>query len=332
MKQQTTTGNRARNWREYNQSLVQRGSLHIWVDEQSLRLWHHRPSPAHPRGRGAQRVYSDLAITMMATLQAVYRLPLRATQGLLGSIFSLMKLPLRLPHYSTLARRRMTLAIGLPRQSASQPIHLLVDSTGIKVYGSGEWMRLKHHKGKPAKHRRWRRLHIAVDADSLAIVAAEVTDNDTSDGQVLPELLGQTERMQLRLRQVSADAGYDTKRCYRAIAAQGARAVIRPRSNAKIWQHGNCKAPPLDRDENLRMIRKRGRRMWKRVSGYSTRALVETTMSRLKTIFGDRVASRHLAAQRSEILLRCVALQRMSQLGLPPAKAVPTAGVLGGGA
>jgi hypothetical protein len=319
VKQQTTTGHRARNWREYNQSLVQRGSLHIWVDEQSLRLWQH--TDGQPRRRGAQRVYSDLAITMMATLQAVYRLPLRATQGLLGSIFTLMKLSLRLPHYSTLARRRQTLVIRLPRLAASEPIHLLVDSTGIKVYGNGEWMRLKHHNAKPAKHRRWRRLHIAVDAETLAIVAAEVTDNDVSDGQVLPELLEQTDRMGLKVHRASGDAGYDTKRCYRALAARGIGAVIRPRSNAKIWKHGNCKGPRLDRDENLRMIRKRGLKQWKRLSGYSRRALVETTMSRVKMIFGDRVASRRFDAQRIEILLRCVALQRMSQLGLPPAKA-----------
>ena len=184
------------------------------------------------------------------------------------------------------------------------------------MYGNGEWMRLKHHKGKPAKHRRWRRVHIAIDAETLSIVAAEVTDNDTSDGQMLPVLLDQTP---VAIRQVTGDAGYDTKRCYTAIAKHRARAVIRPRKNAKIWQHGNHAGARLDRDENLRMIRKRGRKQWKRLSGYSTRALVETTMARLKMIFGDRVRSHHLDAQRAEILLRCVALERMTALGLPPA-------------
>jgi len=261
-----------------------------------------------------------MAIMMMATLQQIYRLPLRATQGLLGSIFVLMHLDLPLPHYSTLARRRQKLAIRLPQRRRNgrtdEPMHLLVDSTGIKVYGSGEWMRLKHHKGKPAKHRRWRRLHIGVDAETLAIVAAEVSDNDTNDGQMLPTLI---EQVPEAIRQVSGDAGYDTKRCYQAIAKRGARAVIRPRKNAKIWRHGNHAGEKLDRDENLRMIRKRGARQWKLMSGYSVRALVETTMARLKMIFGDRVRSHHLDAQRAEILLRCVALERMTALGLPPA-------------
>lgn len=316
MKQQRTTRNRARNWREYNQALVNRGSLTLWVEEETLAQWRHQPTEEQPRCRGAQRLYSDMAIMMMASLQQIYRLPLRATQGLLGSIFQMMQLELPLPHYSTLARRRRKLSIRLPRFSSSEPIHLLVDSTGIKVYGNGEWMRLKHHKGKPAKHRRWRRVHIAIDAETLSIVAAEVTDNDTSDGQMLPVLLDQTP---VAIRQVTGDAGYDTKRCYTAIAKHRARAVIRPRKNAKIWQHGNHAGARLDRDENLRMIRKRGRKQWKRLSGYSTRALVETTMARLKMIFGDRVRSHHLDAQRAEILLRCVALERMTALGLPPA-------------
>lgn len=321
MKQQSKTRNRARNWREYNQALVNRGSLTIWVEEETLAQWHHQPTEEQPRRRGAQPLYSDMAIMMMASLQQIYRLPLRATQGLLGSIFQMMKLELELPHYSTLARRRRRLSINLPAFSSDEPIHLLVDSTGIKVYGNGEWMRLKHHKGKPAKHRRWRRLHIAIDAETLSIVAAEVTDNDTSDGQMLPVLLEQTP---VRVRQVTGDAGYDTRRCYTAIAKHAARAVIRPRKSAKIWQHGNRRGPRLDRDENLRMIRRRSRKVWKRLSGYSMRALVETTMARLKMIFGDRVRSHHLDAQRAEILLRCVVLEKMTALGLPPAR-VPVA-------
>lgn len=317
MKQQSNTRNRARNWGEYNQALVNRGSLTIWVEQKTLAQWRHQPAEGEARRRGAQPVYSDMAITMMATLQQIYRLPLRATQGMLGSIFQMMGLDLPLPHYTTLARRRRKLQIRISQVSASEPIHLLVDSTGIKVYGSGEWMRLKHHQGTPAKHRRWRRLHLAVDAETLLITAAEVTDNDTSDGQMLPVLLEQIPDV---IGRVIGDAAYDTKRCYRAIAARGARAVIRPRKSAKIWQHGNHAGIKLDRDENLRMIRKRGRKKWKRLSGYSIRALVETTMARLKMIFGDRVRSHHLDAQRAEILLRCAALQRMTALGLPPAR------------
>jgi IS5 family transposase len=264
-------------------------------------------------------VYSDLAIEMMATLQQIYRLPLRATQGLLGSIFTLMQVDLPLPHYSTLARRRRELSITMPAYHSSEPINVLVDSTGIKVYGNGEWMRLKHHKGTPAKHRRWRRLHVAIDPQTLSIIAAEVTDNDINDGQMLPVLLQQ---IQAPIEHVTGDAGYDTRGCYTAIAERGARATINPRKSAKIWQHGNRRGKRLDRDENLRMIRRRSRKIWKRVSGYSIRALVETTMARLKMIFGDRVRSHHLKAQRSEILLRCVALERMTALGLPPAPRV----------
>lgn len=315
---QKYTRNRARNWGEYNQALVKRGSLTLWVDEDVLEQWYHT-SDGQRRSRGGQRTYSDAAITMMATLQQVYRLPLRQTVGLLTSILQALGQSVAVPDHTTLGRRRMALEIKLPRVRANEPIHLLVDSTGFKIYGNGEWMRLKHRNA--AKNRRWRKLHLAVDGVTLSIVAAELSDNDKTDGQLLPRLL---EQISAPLKQVIGDGAYDKWKCYEAIrdhndvAAGPARAVIRPQKNARIKQDGDP-AIVEDRNQNVSMIAEHGLEEWKRDSGYSRRALVETTMSRLKTIFGDRVRSKRIEAQRTELLLRCVALERMTALGLPPA-------------
>lgn len=146
------------------------------------------------------------------------------------------------------------------------------------------------------------------------IVAAAVTTNDLSDGQLLPELLDQVNEA---IDQVSADGAYDTRACYAAINARQAQAAIPPRRGAQIWQHGNTHAPPLARDENLRSIRCIGRKAWKRVCGYHRRSLAETAIFRVKTIFGDRVRARGFEGQAAEMLIRCRALNHMTHLGMP---------------
>jgi IS5 family transposase len=297
-----------RNWREYNRALVQRGSLTLWFSAEVLTVWQSRERTGQ---RGHPRTYSDTAILTMATLQEIYHLGVRQTEGLVDSLGELLHLEVAIPHYSTLSRRRATLEIALPRTRGKEALHVVVDSTGVKVFGEGEWKVRQHGY---TYRRTWRKVHLGVDEASGELVAAVVSTNNYSDSQLLPDLLEQVEE---EIGQVSGDGGYDKRQCYEAIGARHARATIPPQHNAKIWQHGNTKAERLARDQNLRRIRQVGRAAWKRESGYHRRSLAETAMFRLKTIFSDRVTARGFAGQAAQVLVRCAALNRLTQLGRP---------------
>ena len=299
---------RLRNWGEYNRALVQRGSLTLWITEDVVQTWH----PTAPEGkRGHPRTYTDTAIATMATLQEIYQLGVRQTEGLMESIGAILHLEVAIPDYSTLSRRRATLEIALPRTRGKEGLHVVVDSTGVKVFGEGEWKVRQHGY---TYRRTWRKGHLGVDEASGEIVAAVVTTNNYHDSQLLPDLLAQVDE---EIAQVSGDGGYDRRTCSEVIRARHARAAIPPQHNAKIWQHGNTKAERLARDENLRRIWQVGRAAWKRESGYHRRSLAETTMFRLKTIFSDRVTARSFAGQAAQVLVRCATLNRLTQLGRP---------------
>jgi IS5 family transposase len=304
---------RLRNWSQYNKALVQRGSLTVWVSEDVLSAWH---NTARTGKRGKPASYTDTAILCMATLEEVYRLPLRATQGLTCSVIKLLGLELSVPCYTTLCRRRRSLTVELPRRQKSEPLHMVVDSTGIKVYGEGEWKVRQHGY---SKRRTWRKLHLGVDEATHEFVAVVVSTNDFKDSQLLPDLL---EQVADELSQVSADGAYDSRNCYDAIREREARAAIPPQKRAKIWQHGNTKAERHIRDENLRAIRQKGRREWKRESNYHRRSLAETAVFRVKMIFGERVSARSFDGQAAQLLVRCAALNRMTHLGMPDSYAV----------
>ncbi len=315
---------RIRNWHEYNAALVQRGSLTLWVDEAALADWHNHQRSGRP---GKPRTYSELAITCMATLQVVYHLPLRATEGLLHSVLQLLGVDLGVPDYTTLCRRRRTLEMSLPVRAKPQPLHLVVDSTGLKVYGEGEW-KVRQHGW--SKHRTWRKVHLGVDESSGELLAVLVTSPQRHDKDALSDLLAQVDQIGVALEQVSGDGGYDFMTCYRDIAQRGARATIPPRRNACP----NPRGETPQRDANLRRIQElaghskskkrqeQARQRWKEESGYHRRSLVETAVFRLKTIFGDKLSSRGFEAQANEVLLRCAALNRMTHLGMPQSYAI----------
>lgn len=303
----TKTPYRIRNWPEYNAALVGRGSLTLWVDEAALSAWRY----TGPTQRGAQYVYAEAAISCVLTLRAVYHLALRATEGLARSVFALLEVALPVPSYSTLSRRAADLTVALGALPRSTPLHLVIDSSGFKVYGEGEW-KVRQHGW--SKRRTWRKLHLAVDEATREIVAAVASEAGVSDDEVLPDLVGQ---VQGEIRQVSADGAYDKRHCYDALAERGAKAVIPPRRDAKIWQHGKCVGAPWQRDENLRAIRRKGRRRWKQDSGYHRRSLAETTFFRCKTIFGPTLRARAFPQQATELFLKVAALNRMTHLGMP---------------
>lgn len=311
---------RTRNWGEYNAALVQRGSLTLWVEPEVLEAWlnHERSG-----GRGASCTYTDTAICTGLTLKMVYHLPLRATEGLLTSLLKLMGLEhLAVPDYSTLCRRQKTLQVALPQQHKGQAIHVVVDSTGCKIYGEGEWKVRQHGI---SKRRTWRKLHLAVDEASGQLVGAVLSTNDVADSAALPALLEQVEEP---LAQLSGDGSYDQRVCYDTLRkrqqeqGESLRVTIPPRHGARIWQHGNRRAERLARDENLRRVRQIGRQKWKEESGYHRRSLAETAMFRFKTIFGDKLSARIFESQAAEAFIRCAALNRMTQLGMPQSYAV----------
>ena len=304
---------RLRNWKQYNAALVQRGSLTLWVSDDVIMAWRSTEKTGKP---GRPRTYSDTAVLCMATLKEVYHLPLRASQGLMLSIMKLLGLDLPVMDYSQLSRRCARLEVTLPRRAKSEPLHMVVDSTGVKVFGEGEWKVRQHGY---TKRRTWRKLHIGADESTAEIVAAVVTTNNLADSQVLEDLLEQVEE---EVEQISGDGSYDKRSCYEAIKKRKAKAAIPPQRNAKIWQHGNSKEERLIRDENLRRIRQVGRKVWKQEVCYHRRSLAETQMYRVKTIFGDRVSARQFAGQATQVLVRCAALNQMTHLGMPDSYAV----------
>src|SRR5213083_1193431 len=303
----TKTQYRIRNWPKYNAALIERGSLTLWVDKEAIKAWRY----TGPTQRGAQYVYTDAAIKCVLTLRAVYHLALRATAGLARSVFALLGVALPVPDYSTLSRRAAEVAVALGALPRSGPLHVVIDSSGVKVYGEGEW-KVRLHGW--SKRRTWRKLHLAVDEATGEVVAAVASEAGVSDEEALPDLL---EHVKGEIGQVSADGAYDKRRCYDAIEQRGAKAVIPPRRDAKIWQHGNCAAPPRQRDENLRAVRQKGRRRWKQESGYHRRSLAETAFFRFKTLFGPTLRARHFDQQATELFLKAAALNRMTHLGMP---------------
>jgi len=315
---------RISNWREYNAALVQRGSLTVWVDADTIAAWHNHQHSGQP---GKPRTYSELAITCMATLQVVYHLPLRATQGLLSSVLQLLGVHLEVPHYSTLCRRRQTIEVSLPVRAKQEPLHLVVDSTGLKVFGEGEW-KVRQHGW--SRHRTWRKVHLGVDEASGELLAAVMSISLLHDKDVLPDLLEQVAQSTKALAQVSGDGGYDFMTCYRDIAQRGAQATIPPRRNACP----NPRGETPQRDANLRRIqelagyskrKKRqelARKQWKEETAYHRRSLAETAVFRLKQIFGDKLSSRGFQAQANEVFLRCAALNRITHLGMPQSYAI----------
>lgn len=308
---------KVRNWREYNAALVNRGRILFWLSEDAIGTWHENKPTGKP---GKPKSYSDTAIMTALTVQQVFRLPLRQTEGLLVDILERLAAPVRTPDYSTLCLRGQTLSVPIRvRPIREEALHIVVDSTGVKVYGEGEWKVRQHGWGK---HRTWKKLHIGTDEATGDILLGEVTGNDVADCETLETLLDQLPAT-ADIGQTSADGAYDKRTCYDALVARGvSRIAIPPQLNAKIWKHGNARGDPLPRDENLRRIRAVGRRRWKMEARYHRRSLAETTMFRLKTIFTDRVSARTFNNQRAQLLLRCRALNLMNTLGMPKSYAV----------
>ena len=235
--------------------------------------------------RGGQRRYSDLAIETCLTLRTAYRLALRQTQGLMGSIGTLMGLDIRVPDYSTMSRHANGLSIAqVMRQAGSVPIHLVVDSTGLKIFGEGEWLAQKH-KIKGIR-RRWRKLHLGLDLHSGAIVCADLTHDDVGDSTALPGLLDQ---LDAPVTGFLADGAYDgasTRDLLRERYGETLDVVIPPPKNAVI--RPQSAQDPTVRDRHIAQIRSSGRMAWQVATGYNQRSRIETQIGRWKGVIGPQ--------------------------------------------
>ena len=308
---QSSSVYRVRNWAAYAQALKQRGQVTVWFSPEAVQAWAYQG----PAQRGAQFVYSDLAIETALTLRLIYHLALRQTEGFVESVLDLMGLDLSAPDHSTLSRRPGGLSVGLPTRATNEPIHVVVDSSGLNVYGEGEW-KVRQHGW--SVRRTWRKLHLGVNEAIGEIVAETLTENSVDDASQLEPLL---EQIDDEIETLGGDGGYDKHKVFEALADPPQPAPIQPlialRKAAKIQQHGNSKAPPLARDEILRSIRQKGRKGWKQQSGYHRRSLAETQMFRYKQIIGDQLRARGWANQQVERRLGCAILNRMTHLGKP---------------
>ncbi len=302
---------RVHNWAAYDQALKQRGQVTLWFSTDAVQAWRYQG----PAQRGAQFVYSDIAIETALTLRLVYHLPLRQTEGFVESVLDGMGLALSAPDHSTRSRRQRALPIALPTRSANEPIHGVVDSTGLNVYGEGAW------KGRPhggSVRRTGRQLPWGVNEATGEIVAETLAENSVDDALQVPPLL---EQIDDEIETLGGDGGYDKHKVFKAVAdppqAPPIEPIIALRQEAKIQPHGHGNAPPLARDEILRTIRKKGRKGWKHPSGYHRRSLAETQMFRYKQILGDKLRARAMGPQQVESRLGGAILNRRTHLGRP---------------
>jgi hypothetical protein len=301
------------NWPAYDASLRQRGSLTVWFTDEAITAWEAEPRTT----RGGQPWYSELAILTALTFRAVFRLAYRQTEGLIGSVIRLLGLDLPVPDHTTLCRRAATLEVPRPRSGNAdagrdaEPVHLLVDSTGLKLCGSGEWLIEKH--GTKTR-RSWRKFHLGVDANTGQIVAAALTGCEADDGAQVGPLLDQVTGA---VASVTGDGAYDQDGVYTSVAERHPEAAIIVPPRATAVPSRTAESEPTQRDRHLQLIAEQGRMGWQRASGYTKRARAETAISRYKRVIGDGLRSRTEERRATEMDVAVHVLNRMLELGRP---------------
>ena len=308
-----------KNWHEYNEELVNRGSLDFWVEQGMIKSWTitvvDETGKIIRRKRGAQRKYSDHAIETVLMIGKVFHQRLRQAEGFARSVFNQANVSLEIPDYTTLSRRGENVVVPMPKQAKERLVAIL-DSTGLKVFGEGEWKVRKHGV---SKRRTWIKMHLFVDADG-EIRVAMATDPSVDDAKAGIDLLKMEEQP---IEKTIDDGAYDKGKFYQICQKKHiSQVVVPPRKGARIWKHGNHKSDRHPRDENLRAVRKSSKKQWKIVSGYHARSRVENTMFRYKTVLGDRISARNSKTQQTEVLIGCKILNLMWQNGRPQSYAV----------
>ena len=294
---------RVANWAAYNQALVRRGDVTVWVSSEAIAAW----TPGRSGRRGGQRRYSDLATETALTLRLLYHLPLRQAEGFLHALFGIMRLDLSVPDYTTLSRRSQHLRRCLRPVPAGEGLHLVLDSTGLSIVGAGEWAAATHGgRGR----RGWRKLHLGVDQSGVIRVHT-LTEETGDDATIAIDLLTAVKGPLVR---VTADAASDTVAIYETARARSATVVVPPARTANVSGH-DPRSPA--RDRTIPLVKTLGRCRWKKVSGYHRQGRVENTFFRYQSIIGDGLRARGPAGQGSEVVLGCEILNRMSEFVRP---------------
>ena len=294
------------NWLEYNEALVNRGAITFWFDRDIEQVWFHKKSG--PTGRGLDKTFSDAALQACLMLHLFYPLPLRTMEGFVNSLFGLLGLPLTCPNYTLFSKGRgRQLQITIPRRLPKGAVDVVVDATGLRVSGEGEWKVRKHGVGK---RRTWRKLHLGVDPATHDVVAVELTLESVTDGEVFADLLGQLGEQEVG--KVYGDGAYDQSPCYEAILERNATPIIPPRRDAVEWDehHPRTQAVRACRGEG-------GRAQWKRAVGYHRRSLSETALYRYKQLIGAAMRARRFDTQQTEAHAAIAVLNRLNTLGMP---------------
>ncbi len=301
------------NWAEYDEALRRRGEVTVWFDEDAADAWNEPPS-----GRpGGQRRYSDLAIVTSLTLRAVFHLALRQTEGFVSSLICLMALDLKTPDYTTISRRSAALEVPQQISNHTGPVHLVIDSTGLKILGNGEWHAFKHRTSNT--RRSWRKLHLGVRSDGF-IEASALTGSEEDDASVGVVLI---QEIAASVASFRADGAYDTRAVYDALGEAGTQdidVVIPPRRTASPTP--GATGPWGQRSEAIERIAEVGSRQWRKESGAHQQARAENAMFRFKSLIGGRLRSRTFERQKTEARIGVAVLNRMSELGMPKSEAI----------
>ena len=294
---------KVKNWAEYNDALRKRGDITVWFTEPAIQSW----IPENTGKQGRPQKYSNLAIETCLFLRMVCSLPLRQTEGFARSLVRLMGLSLNIPDYSTLSKRSINLELSELAQTLKPGSHIIIDSTGLKVYGKDEWHQDKH--GVNAR-RTWRKLHIVID-EKHQIIAYDITDNSKGDPTTAVDLLDQIEHS---FNVVLGDGAYDSVKLTNAILNKqpAASIVIPPPSDAVISQEGYTQ-----RDHHIRLLEEVGRIARQKENDYGLRSHVELCMLRYKKIIGPSMKAREIPQQKTEGGIGVRVLNRMTSLGMP---------------
>ena len=285
--------------------MVNRGSVIFWFSEDAISGWH----PCNDnKSRGGQRKFSDIAIETCLILRCVYKLGLRQTEGFVNSIIDMLCGNIVSPDFSTISRRSEHLTPFKVPNDNSGSINILIDSTGLKFFGPGQWCEGKHGKRRKV----WRKLHMATDQDNMHIVSATLTPNNVSDSSQVPNLLDQIEN---DIIGVKADGAYDDDNIRRDLEAEGVKTAIPPPINATLSKNANTN--PTQRDKDIMRIQKEGRQKWEYASGYTLRSLAENSMYRFKNCIGDKLRTRTEERQNTEINIAIKIINTMTKLGMP---------------
>ncbi len=299
------------NWSNYNKSLINRGSITFWFSQDTIKNW----VSCKPTGeKGRPEIYSDEAILCALMIREVYKLPLRMLQGFLKSLFFMLRLDLPVPSYSQISRRSGGLNKKLKRLFKKGAKDIVFDSSGLKVYGEGEW-KVKIH-GK-SKRRTWRKIHIGMDPHTGEILLCEMTKNTASDSSVASHLLDEVEG---KIKRGFGDGAYDDKKFRKKVKSLGGQAIVPPDRNA-IYK-GSVDEAMRQRDLDVAAIHilggdERARKIWKKLIGYYKRSLAETTFSRIKRILGPNLKARKFENQKVECQVKCLIMNKMISLGMP---------------